>query len=89
MTIMFSYYSLYQLLVPTPEINLNNSDVYYIPGSSLVLACQMILLSGNIDKDTVAVFELKSSFTKPSFVLKILNYPLQENIHVQVLLMML
>ena len=56
---MFNYYSLHQLLVPTPEINLNTSDVYYIAGTSLVLRCQ--LLSGNIDDDTVAMFQLKSN----------------------------
>ena len=53
---------LHHLLVPTPEINLNTSDVYYIAGSSLVLSCQLILSSGNIDNDTVAVFELKNNF---------------------------
>ena len=30
-------------------------------GSSLVLRCQLMLFSGNIDKDTVADFQLKSS----------------------------
>ena len=49
------------VIVPTPEINLNTSDVYYIAGSSLDLSCQMILLSENIDIETVAVFELKSN----------------------------
>ena len=52
----------HQLLVPTPEINLNTSDVYYIAGSSLVLSCEMMLLSGNIDNDTVAAFILKRNF---------------------------
>ena len=56
---VFNYYSLHQLLVPTPEINLNTSDVYYVAGSSLVLSCEMILSSENIDNDTVAVFVLK------------------------------
>ena len=51
----------YHLLVPTPEIlNLNTSDVYFIAGNSLVLSCQLIVLSENIDIDTVAVFELKN-----------------------------
>ena len=58
---VFNYYSLHQLLVPTPKINLNTSDVYYIAGTSLVLRCQLMLLSGNIDNDTVADFQLKSS----------------------------
>ena len=49
------------VIVPTPEIILNTSDVYYDVGSSLVLSCQMILLSQNIDNDTVAVFELNSN----------------------------
>ena len=31
-------------------------------GSSLVLRCQLILLSGYIDNYTVAVFQLKSNF---------------------------
>ena len=56
----------HHLLVPTPEINLNTSDVYYIAGSSLVLSCQMMLLSGNIDNDTVAAFELKRNFSDVS-----------------------
>ena len=30
-------------------------------GSSLVLRCQLMLLSGNIDNDTVAGFQLKSN----------------------------
>ena len=59
---MFNCCSLHQLLVPTPEINLNTSDVYYIAGSSLVLICQMMLLSQNIDNDTVAAFVLKRNF---------------------------
>ena len=59
---MFNCCSLHHLLVPTPEINLNTSDVYYIAGSSLVLSCQMMLMSGNIDNDTVAAFELKRNF---------------------------
>ena len=50
------------LLVPTPEINLNANDVYYIAGSSLVLCCQLVLLSENIDINTVAVFKLKNNF---------------------------
>ena len=50
------------LLVPTPEINLNTSDVYYIAGSSIVLSCQLILLSGNVDISTVAVFKLRNNF---------------------------
>ena len=58
---VFNYYSLHQLLVPTPKINLNTSDVYYIAGTSLVLRCQLMLLSGNIDNDTVADFQLKSN----------------------------
>ena len=52
----------HQFLVPTPEINLNTTDVYYIAGSSLVLSCQMMLLSENIDNDTVAAFILKRKF---------------------------
>ena len=48
--------------VPTPQIVFNTSDVYYIAGSSLVLSCQLMLLSENIDNDTVAVFELKSNY---------------------------
>ena len=59
---MFNCCSLHQLLVPTPEIHLNTSDVYYIAGSSLVLSCEMMLLSRNIDNDTVAAFELKRNF---------------------------
>ena len=47
--------------MPTPEINLNTSDDYYVTGSSLVLRCQLTLLSGDIDNDTVAVFELMSN----------------------------
>ena len=35
--------------------------MYYVAGSSLILRCQMILLSDNIDNDTVAMFELKSN----------------------------
>ena len=50
------------MLVPTPEINLNISDVYYIAGSSVVLSCQLILLSGNIDINTVSVFKLTNNF---------------------------
>ena len=42
-------------------INLNTSDVNYIAGNSLVLSCQLLLISDNIDKDTVAMFELKSN----------------------------
>ena len=49
------------VVVHTPEINLNTSGVQYVAGSSLVLSCQMLLLSGNIDNDTVAIFELKSN----------------------------
>ena len=48
------------VVVPTPEINLNTSDVYYVAGSSLVLSCQLMLLSENIDIDTIATFQLKS-----------------------------
>ena len=44
-----------------PEIDLNTSDVYYVAGSSLVLSCQLLLMSDNINKDTVAMFELKSN----------------------------
>ena len=43
-------------------MNRNTNDVYYIAGSSLVLSCQLILLSGNIDINTVAVFKLKNNF---------------------------
>ena len=46
----------------TPEINLNTNDVYYIVGSLLVLSCQLILLSGNIDTNTVAILHVL--FTK-------------------------
>ena len=49
------------IIVPTPEINLNTSDVYYVAGSSLVLTCELLLLSENIDNDTVAIFELKNN----------------------------
>ena len=56
------YFIFLPILVPTPEINLNTSDAYYIAGSSLVLSCQLILLSGNIDINTVAVFKLKNFF---------------------------
>ena len=58
---VFNYYSLHQLLVPTPKINLNTSDVYYVAGTSFVLRCQLMLLSENIDDDTVADFQLKSN----------------------------
>ena len=54
--------SLSIVIVPTPEIYLNTSDVYYVAGSSLVLSCEMILSSENIDNDTVAVFILKRNF---------------------------
>ena len=49
----------HQFLVPSPEINLNTSDLYYVAGSSLALRCQLMLFSGNIDIDTVADFQLK------------------------------
>ena len=52
----------HKMLVFSPEINLNTSDLYYVTGSSLVLRCQLMLLSGNIDVDTVAVFQLKNNF---------------------------
>ena len=44
-----------------PEIDLNTSDVYYVAGSSLVLSCHLLLMSDNINNDTVAMFELKSN----------------------------
>ena len=56
------FYIPHKILVPTPEINLNTGDLYYVTGSSLVLRCQLILLSGHIDNYTVAVFQLKSNF---------------------------
>ena len=56
---MYVFFSFSIVVVPTPEINLNTSDVYYVAGSSLVLSCEMILSSENIDSDTVAVFVLK------------------------------
>ena len=56
---MYVFFSFSIVVVPTPEINLNTSDVYYVAGSSLVLSCEMILSSENIDNDTVAVFVLK------------------------------
>ena len=49
------------IIVPTPEINLNTSDVYYVAGSSLVLTCELVLMSENIDNDTVAIFKLKNN----------------------------
>ena len=47
-------------VVPTPEILLNTSDVYYVAGSSLILRCQMILLSEIIDITTIATFQWKN-----------------------------
>ena len=43
-----------------PQIVLNNSDVYYIAGSSLVLRCRLMLLSENIDIATIANFQWKN-----------------------------
>ena len=47
-------------IVPTPQIILNTSDVYYVAESSLVLRCQLLLLSANIDITTIATFQLKN-----------------------------
>ena len=107
---MYVFFSFSIVVVPTPEINLNTSDVYYVAGSSLVLSCEMILSSENIDNDTVAVFVLKrnvdddvwindTSVSKVMYETKFIytaflnlitsTYQMQENTHVQVLLMML
>ena len=64
----------HKILVPSPEIDLNTSDLYYVAGSSLVLRCQLMLLSGNIDNDTVAVFQLKSNIDD-TVLFKIRNIP--------------
>ena len=47
-------------VVPTPQIALNTSDVYYVTGSSLVLRCELMLLSENIDITTIANFQWKN-----------------------------
>ena len=60
-TFQIYYYILHQsYVVPTPQILLNTSDVYYVTGSSLVLRCRLMLLSGNIDIDTIAMFQWKN-----------------------------
>ena len=74
---MYNYVYVFHIkTVPTPQIVFNTSDVYYIAGSSLVLSCQLMLLSENIDNDTVAVFELQSNYvvlTNESSVSEMIN----------------
>ena len=57
---VYLFFPIQIVVVPTPKIILNTSDVYYVTGSSLVLRCQLILLSENIDYDTRAAFQLKN-----------------------------
>ena len=57
----FYYIPHQSYVVPTPQIVLNTSDVYYYIGNSLVLSCHLMLFSGNIDDATVAKFQLKNN----------------------------
>ena len=43
-----------------PQIVLFIDDGNYVVGSSLVFRCQLILLSENIDIDTIATFQMMS-----------------------------
>ena len=57
----FNFISHQSYIVPTPQIVLNTSDVYNDVGNSLVLSCQLMLFSGNLDNATVAKFQLKKN----------------------------
>ena len=47
--------------------------MYYVAGSSLVLSCQLTLLSGKIDIEIVAVLELKSNNDDFALIRELVN----------------